>query len=227
MASAKRRGRPRGSTKKGESTRQLLYEAATQLFAERGYEATTMRAIADRAGVSPGLLYRYFPSKRAVVQELYQRLSTRYATDAAALPEGSWTLRFFHALDVSLAVLAPHRDTLAALTPLLIGDADEGLFATGSAKSRRRVMAVFVDAVDGATDAPNDAAALGRLLYVAHLAIILSWLLDKSPEQRATMQLLEQLASFSGMAALAVLLPQAETLVAAGDRFCREGLFGE
>ena len=45
-----------------------------RLIAERGYDATTLRDVAERAGVSAGLLYRYFPSKRAVVLALYDEL---------------------------------------------------------------------------------------------------------------------------------------------------------
>src|SRR6266550_528806 len=58
------RGRPRGRTPQGVAARLSLYNTAIALIAERGYEATTLRDVADRAGVSVGLLYRYFPSKR-------------------------------------------------------------------------------------------------------------------------------------------------------------------
>ena len=51
---------------------------AMQLIAARGYEATTLRDIAKEAGVSVGLLYRYFPSKQAVVIALYDELSSDY-----------------------------------------------------------------------------------------------------------------------------------------------------
>lgn len=204
-----------------------MYTIAIRMFGEQGYEATTMRAIARAAGVSPGLLYKYFPNKRAVVHALYDSLSAQYASEAVPLPTGSWTERYFHALEVSLSVLTPHRSTLAALSAILIGDESEGLFARGTTASRQRVMGVFIEAVVGAEDAPDEAEALGRLAYVAHLAVILSWLLDKSPEQRATWQLLEQVAGLSGLLAAAALLPQAEGVLQAGDTFCREGLFGE
>ena len=44
-------------TQKGEQTRALILDAALQIFHERGYEATTMRAIARKAGVSLGNAY--------------------------------------------------------------------------------------------------------------------------------------------------------------------------
>src|SRR5580704_8519356 len=81
----RRRGRPPGRTKEGEATRRRLYTLSVRMIATRGYEATTLRDIAKRAGVSPGLLYRYFPSKRAVVLALYDDLSTEYAVRASRM----------------------------------------------------------------------------------------------------------------------------------------------
>ena len=66
----RQRGRPKGETSQGAAARLALYTTATELIRERGYEATTLREVADRAGVSVGLLYRYFPSKRAIVLAL-------------------------------------------------------------------------------------------------------------------------------------------------------------
>jgi len=225
----RRRGRPRGTTDQGVETRRQLYRTAIKLIASRGYEATTLRDIAKRADVSVGLLYRYFPSKRAVVLALYDDLSAEYAARASELEPGPWRARFVSALKASLGVLAGQRGTLAALTPVLVGDANEGLFAPATAFSRRRVQAVFEEAVQGATDAPGpgDAAALGRLLYLLHLAVILWWLLDKSPEQRATRELIAMLERMLPIASLTLKLESARALVRAADVLCREGLFGE
>ena len=155
-----------------------------QLIAARGYEATTLRDIAKEAGVSVGLLYRYFPSKQAVVIALYDELSSEYARQAAAMPPGRWRDRFIFAVNTSLEVLKPHHVALRALTPVLVGDPDEGIFSASTAFSRLRVQQVFEEAVVGSSDAPKQplAEALGRLLYLVHLAVLLWWLLDKSFE---------------------------------------------
>src|SRR4051794_38498978 len=179
MATARPRGRPRGITARGADTRRRLYEAALRLMAAGGWQATTLRDVAREAGVSVGLLYRYFPSKRAVVMALYDQLSAEFAERAASLPRGSWASRFVVALETSLAVLGPHRSVLAGFVPVLFGGADEGLFAPATAFSRRRVQGVFERAVLAARDAPSPplAAAMGRLLYLLQLAVLLWWLL--------------------------------------------------
>lgn len=200
----KRRGRPAGPTAQGRETRDRLYEVALQRFARDGFEATTLRDIAADAGVSPGLLYRYFASKEAVLLAIYDALSAQFAQAAQALPRGSWRSRVLHATRLSLRVLGTQRPVLHALLPVLLGGGREGVLGAETQFSRDRVHGVFVRAVQEADDAPEAAEALGTLGYLAHLAVIQWWLLDRSPEQRATEQLLA--AAERGLPALALLL---------------------
>lgn len=51
-------------------TRQRILDAAAQVFAEHGYSAGTTNRIAERAEVSIGSLYQYFPNKDAVLRAL-------------------------------------------------------------------------------------------------------------------------------------------------------------
>ena len=51
-----------------------ILAAALELFAERGFHATNVPLIAQRAGVAVGTLYHHFPSKEAMANELYRRL---------------------------------------------------------------------------------------------------------------------------------------------------------
>jgi AcrR family transcriptional regulator len=199
-----------------------------QLIAARGYEATTLRDIAKEAGVSVGLLYRYFPSKQAVVIALYDELSSEYARQAAKMPPGRWRDRFIFALNTSLHVLQPHHVALRALTPVLVGDPDEGIFSASTAFSRLRVQQVFEQAVVAASDAPKPplAAALGRLLYLVHLAVLLWWLLDKSSHQRATAALVSLTRQLLPSAALTLRVPPVRRFLISVDELVREALFG-
>ena len=56
-----------------QGTRLRLLDAASELFAERGYERATVRDIAARAGVNQALLFRYFGSKKALFGEVMAR----------------------------------------------------------------------------------------------------------------------------------------------------------
>jgi AcrR family transcriptional regulator len=55
---------------KGERTRQTVLDAAYVLFLEQGYSATSMRQIAERAGVALGGIYNHFASKDEIFQAL-------------------------------------------------------------------------------------------------------------------------------------------------------------
>ena len=102
------------------------------------------------------------------------------------------------------------------------------MFAASTAFSRLRVQQVFEEAVTGSTDAakPQLAVALGRLLYLVHLGVLLWWLLDKTPEQRATGGLVALTRQLLPSAALALGLPPIRRFVVQMDDLIREGLFG-
>ena len=53
--------------RKKSATRKAIEEAAWELFSERGYAATSVDDIAERAGVAPRTYFRYFPNKEAVL----------------------------------------------------------------------------------------------------------------------------------------------------------------
>lgn len=57
-------------TTKGERTRLTVLEAAYELFLEQGYAATSMRQVADRAGIALGSIYNHFVGKEAIFREL-------------------------------------------------------------------------------------------------------------------------------------------------------------
>ncbi|MEV6315092.1 helix-turn-helix domain-containing protein [Streptomyces sp. NPDC051776] len=58
------------STRRRRATRAKLYEAAVTLIAEKGFSATTVDEIADRAGVAKGTVYYNFASKTELFEEL-------------------------------------------------------------------------------------------------------------------------------------------------------------
>jgi AcrR family transcriptional regulator len=75
---------PRQPTRRrGELRVAALLEAAAATFAQQGYEAATMSAIALRAGASIGSLYQFFPSKEALAGELVTRYGQRLESSLA------------------------------------------------------------------------------------------------------------------------------------------------
>ena len=74
---------------RGQATRQHLIAVATQLFATRGYDGTSIEAVLEQAGVSRGSLYHHFASKErlfeAVVESVHTQVGEATLQAAAAV----------------------------------------------------------------------------------------------------------------------------------------------
>ena len=83
-------------TGKSAATRARLLAAAAELIGEGGYAAASVVAIADRAGLSAGAMYRHFPSKVDLFRELFRSSADGLyeAMHAAGEGSGSWLERF-------------------------------------------------------------------------------------------------------------------------------------
>ena len=182
-----------GLTPKARRTRERILGAALRLFAEKGYEATTMRDVAREAGASLGLAYRYFASKEEFALALYMGLaegSEEWARDG--LVGGTVAERFETAMVAKLDQVSPHRGPLAALlSRALDPDSSISALGEGTAAVREKMGGVFLEVVRGASDAPGEKQAreLGNVLYALHLAILLYWFHDRTQDVRATREL--------------------------------------
>ncbi len=80
------RRRPSGRRTGDSGTRAEILRAATALFAERGYDATSIRAIAADAGVDPALIRHFFGDKDALYTTVLADRNQVFQRLAAALP---------------------------------------------------------------------------------------------------------------------------------------------
>src|SRR6267142_3800201 len=98
-------------TQKGEQTKALILNAALEIFDEHGYEETTMRAIAKRAGVSLGNAYYYFGSKEHLIQEFYHRTHEQHLYAMAAEPQqASFKARLLTLMRLKISTLEPYHE---------------------------------------------------------------------------------------------------------------------
>lgn len=123
------------------ATRQALLDAAIELFAERGYDRTTVRDIATRAGVNQALLFRYFGSKEALFAVV-----TRTPDVAEWEPATLFADMLDSLLDPSSST---RRDQVLTALLRTLGTDDE------AAQIRRRLKADYAAALARLTDRPN------------------------------------------------------------------------
>ena len=82
---ARRPGRPRGDS--GAGLREALLDAATELAVEQGFDSVGLRAIARRAGASPGMIPYYFGDREGLYEALMERAVSRMSQQVDALLE--------------------------------------------------------------------------------------------------------------------------------------------
>jgi AcrR family transcriptional regulator len=141
------RNERRRRLKKGQR-RELIENAASALFAERGYAGTRLEDIAAAAGVTKQLLYRHFPSKKALHMALLAKhrdeLLAGLARDMAT--PGSLAERLPRVLDSWYAYVEEHPYALAMLFRDTTGDPEVQAFYRELRASARRANVVLIRA---------------------------------------------------------------------------------
>ena len=184
-------------TAKGEQTREAILNSALDLLAENGYERTTMRAIAARAGVSLGNAYHYFGSKEHLIQAFYQRTHEEHlAAVTPVLAKGqSLKSRLLKVMRLKISTLEPYHEFAGVLFKTA-ADPHSPLnpFAHESAPTRGDSIRLFAELVHGTkARIPADLRAeLPYLLWLYHMGVILFWIHDTSPKHARTYWLIDQ-----------------------------------
>ncbi|XXZ48900.1 TetR/AcrR family transcriptional regulator [Streptomyces cavourensis] len=76
------------ASRRSDRSRRAIYDAALALVGENGYRRTTIEGIAARAGVGKQTIYRWWPSKAAVLMEAFLDLAARAAEQASPVGGG-------------------------------------------------------------------------------------------------------------------------------------------
>ena len=181
---------------KGEQTKALIMETALDMLRERGYEETTMRALADRAGVSLGNAYHYFSSKEQLIQAFYARTHDEHLAASAAVLERERDLktRLLEIMRAKIATAEPYHQFAGVLFKTAADPRSHlNPFSDESKAVREESIALFAEVVNGSDARVHKELRpeLPYLLWLYHMGIILFWIHDSSPKQRRTYRIIE------------------------------------
>jgi AcrR family transcriptional regulator len=111
------RRRAKGSSVLASERREHLVKLAAELFAKKGYQATTVRNIADEAGILSGSLYHHFDSKESIVDEILSSFFNELtAANQAALEKGGDPRAVISDLvRICFNTLVPHRAAIMVM----------------------------------------------------------------------------------------------------------------
>ena len=132
-----------------------LLQAATAVFAEKGYEAATMTEIAARAGAPIGSLYQFFPVKEALADTLVQNYLALLVTDLQALEARANQIDTQSLVEVLLGLLRAHQQERAAALPLAEARMSEQIRRTTFRHMLRKQIAAILRARAPTLDAES------------------------------------------------------------------------
>jgi AcrR family transcriptional regulator len=184
-------------TRRGETSRAAILGAALDLFQEKGYEATTMRAIADRVGVSLGSSYHYFPTKEHLVLEFYRHTHELHAAAIAPLlaRERDFATRLRGTIRAVVVTCEPFHDFAGSIFSTVANPGSPlNPFGAAARPLRDEVVALYAEVVKG-SDAriPADIAEmLPLVLWLYQMGILYFWIFDRSPGRLRTLEVIDE-----------------------------------
>lgn len=188
---------PPKKRRKGEETRAHILETALRLFLNRGYEETTMRGIAEEAGVAVGNAYYYFKSKEHLIQAFYERTHHEHLAASREVLDRERGLRerLLGVMRAKLDTIMPYHQ-FAGILFKTAADPKSPLnpFSDESLPVRQQSTELFAEVVTGADTRLNAelTAELPNLLWIYHMGIILFWIHDTSPGREKSYRLMER-----------------------------------
>lgn len=207
---------------KSEETRSLIVSTAMRLFAENGYDRTTMRAIAAEAGVSVGNAYYYFSSKEQLIQGFYDEIGRQHLAAARARIDGEpgFAARLTGVLLCWLDVAEPyHRFGTQFFVNAADPESPLSPFSDDSSAARAASIGLMREVVDGSDLKPDPElrAELPELLWLYQMGVVLFWVHDRSAGTRRSRMLVQRsvplVARLAALSRLRVLRPVSREIV--------------
>jgi AcrR family transcriptional regulator len=183
-------------TPKAQRTRRRILETSLALFRQRGFDETSMRDIAARAGLSPGSTYYHFRSKEELVFAFY--VETHEAAVARNRETLQATSSFRERLADAILFKLEQLQEARALVAVLARSALEpskplSPFSAQTRDLREGAVQLLREAVEGSDLKVHRRLRphLPWLLWMLQMGVIFFWIHDASPGQQRTRRVVD------------------------------------
>jgi AcrR family transcriptional regulator len=200
-SSARTRSRPRATPNRAENKkaiRERIVKAALSLFQTKGFDATTTKAIARKAGIAEGTVFNYFKSKDDIAlhffeQEVDQAMAA--VRDNPRLKKAPLEEKLFTLVHSQLEYLAPYERFIgSALIHALKPSSPLGPFSHRAMELRHRYLRFVEELIEESV--PQKQNPLGFLapevFWIYYMGALLYWLYDSSEGKQHTLAFLDR-----------------------------------
>ena len=193
-------------------SRQRILESAAALMRQRNSAADLVAAAAEAANVPAASAKLFFKNDEELILAFYLRAASDLQARASALEPGSVADRFRALMLAKLELVGPYREPFAGLfAKMLDPRASIGVLSNQTELVRVRVRAAFAKAVHEADNAPDASPDLIHGLYAAHLALLLIWSQDRTPDLKSAHAALDLVCKLTDLVCRFRWMPQANT----------------
>lgn len=184
-----------------EQRRQQILDAAAACFARKGFHHSTMQDICEEAELSPGAVYRYFPSKEDIIEAMCARGRDENAEAVrGAMARGDTTSVFRDLIDIFfLNMNSFHADEICALNIELISEATRNEFIREYlTKNNNEICAQFLELIQsaqarGEINPSLEADAVSRVMMAVYHGFITQRLVDPNLDANSYGKVLQAL----------------------------------
>jgi len=179
-----------------EAIRKRIVTAALSLFQTKGFEATTTKAIARKAGIAEGTVFNYFKTKEDIALHFFEQ----EVDQAIAAVRGNPRLRkapleekLFALVQSQLEFLAPYERFIgAAFIQALKPASPLGTFSHRAQELRHRYVGFVQELFEESLPKHPLTWVAPEAFWIYYLGVLLYWLHDSSPAKQHTLAFLDR-----------------------------------
>ena len=182
-----------------QAVRNRIVKAALALFQTKGFESTTTKAIARKAGIAEGTVFNYFRTKEDIALFFFEEEvdhAIAAVRDNPRLSKASLEEKLFTLVHSQLEFLAPYERFIgAALLHALNPASHLGVFSHRAQQLRHRYLAFVAEIIeDSSPKQTKDSFSwlAPEAFWIFYLGVLLFWLYDTSDGKEHTLAFLDR-----------------------------------